>query len=53
MKRVDTCLGPLLWYPVDDDGDLAALVYCGCCGDIFMWLDTPDDRHADLPVLAG
>lgn len=50
---MDTCLGPLLWFPVDDGGDYAALLYCGACGEVFMHTDRCDDRHAELPVLVG
>lgn len=53
MERVDTCIGPLLWFPVDDGGEPAALLYCDHCGAIFVYADRVDDGHCELPVLAG
>lgn len=53
MKRMDTCLGPLLWYPVNDGDDPVALIVCGACGEIFVSDARPDARHFELPVLAG
>lgn len=53
MERVETCIGPLLWFPVGDGADYAALVYCEGCGDIFMWMEKVDHKHEHLPVLVG
>lgn len=53
MSCMDTCLGPLLRYPVGDGVDPVALIVCGACGEIFVSTSAPDDRHADVPVLAG
>jgi hypothetical protein len=54
MECVEDCTGPLLWFPVNDGGDCAALVYCDGCGEVFAWLLAPvDDRHANLPLLVG
>lgn len=47
------CVGPLVWFDVDNDGRPAAILECAACSDVVVTGTYNDEAHNATPLLRG